>query len=309
MLKENTKPSQRRERAKMNEMIIGSHLSLGGPDYFVGTVREAVKNNETAFMFYTGAPQNTVRLPLNRLKIEEGRELLKTSGIKEDNLVVHAPYIINLGNTINPDIGNLAVSFLSKELERTAAFGVKNLVLHPGSGLSAPREEAIATIAKRLDIVLSNDNSDVRICLETMAGKGSEIGNSFEEIAAIIALCENKDRLRVCLDTCHINDAGMDDKDIDSILKHFDSVIGLDKLAVIHLNDSKNVMGSHKDRHENIGYGNIGFETLHKWASDPRLENIPKILETPFFEEKSPYAKEIAMLRSGVYEEGWRDLI
>ena len=156
-------------------------------------------------------------------------------------------------------------------------------------------------------VVLSNDKSDVKIALETMAGKGTEIGITFEQIRAIIDACHYPERLGVCLDTCHISDAGYDIHDVDGILKEFDRVIGLDKLLVVHINDSKNPRGAHKDRHENIGYGYIGFDTIKKWVWHPLLNGIPKILETPYFNEKPPYKQEIKMLKDGQYVEGWRE--
>lgn len=290
-----------------SEILLGSHLSLSSPDYFLGTAEKAVLFGETCFMFYTGAPQNTKRSPLEGLKIKEGREFLTKHGIKEKNIVVHAPYVINLANTVNPEMREFAERFLSEEMKRTAAFGSSLLVLHPGSDVGLLGEGSLKAVSEALNEVLAHDESGVSICLETMAGKGHEVGRSFEELAVILSDVDKKDRIGFCLDTCHINDEGMDVSDPKTILSEFNRLIGLDRLKVIHLNDSKNARGSHKDRHENIGYGTIGFETLEKWAKEPSLVNVPKILETPMDGDKYPYPKEIEMLRSGVYSPAWRE--
>lgn len=288
-------------------MYIGSHLNMSGPEYYLGTVKKAFEYGETAFMFYTGAPQNTKRLPTSSLKIEEARALLKEQQFNEEMIVVHAPYIINLGNIIKPEVGELAVSFLKQEIIRTADFHVRKLVLHPGSSVGAEKEIVLKTIAQRLDEVLIDDHHDVLILLETMAGKGSEVGSSFSELTELINLSHFPERLGVCLDTCHIHDAGYREDDVEGVLKEFDETIGLSKLKAIHLNDSKNPRASHKDRHENVGYGDIGFLTLHKWALKGEELGIPIILETPYFQEKAPYKKEIEMLRKGEIEDSWRD--
>jgi len=287
---------------------IGSHLSMSSPDFYLGTCKNALADGETTFMFYTGAPQNTLRAPTSTLKIAEGRLFLKAHGFEESKIVVHAPYIINLGNRGNPVTYNIAKSFLLQELSRVQDFGLQLLVLHPGSSVGASANYGIASIVEGLNEVLAKDKTEVTICLETMAGKGSEIGRTFEELAAIIQGVDKKERFGVCLDTCHINDYGMDVADIDGVLKHFDETVGLNRLKVIHLNDSKNPKGSHKDRHENLGYGTIGFDPLERWVKEPRLAGVPKILETPIFEDgETPYAKEIAMLVSGKFEPGWRE--
>lgn len=289
------------------KLYIGSHVSMNSPEFYLGSVKEALSYDENTFMFYTGAPQNSYRKPLSELKIQEGRELIKQSGIDESKLIVHAPYIINGANKSREDLFDLSVKLISSEVARTAGFGAKTIVLHPGAHVGQGFEAGIASLAECLDVVLSNDKSDVKIALETMAGKGTEIGITFEQIRSIIDQCHYPERLGVCLDTCHISDAGYDIHDVDGILKEFDRVIGLDKLLVVHINDSKNPRGAHKDRHENIGYGYIGFDTIKKWVWHPLLNGIPKILETPYFNEKPPYKQEIKMLRDGQYIEGWRD--
>ena len=289
------------------DLLIGSHVGMNAPDFYLGSVKEALSYEATTFMFYTGAPQNSYRKPLNELKIEEGRALLKEHGFDESKIVVHAPYIINAANPNRPDLLELSIKTIINELQRTAAFGAKILVLHPGNHLGAGSQAAIEVLAKSLDEVLSQDGTDVKIALETMAGKGSEIGVSFKEIRAIIDKCQYPDRLGVCLDTCHVHDAGYDVSDTDGLLKEFDKVIGLKRLLVVHLNDSKNIRGAHKDRHENLGYGEIGFEALCRLANHPLLRDIPKILETPYINEKAPYSDEIRMLKGESFIDGWKE--
>ena len=289
------------------DLLIGSHVGMNGPDYYLGSVQEAISYNASTFMFYTGAPQNSYRKPLNELKIEEGRALLTKHGFDERKIIVHAPYIINPANPSRPDLLDLSKKLIISELQRTAAFGAKTLVLHPGNHLGAGPEVAIEVLAKTLDEILAIDGTDVKIAIETMAGKGSEIGITFEEVREIIDNTIHKDRLGVCLDTCHVSDAGYDVSDADGLLNEFDRIVGLDRLLVVHLNDSKNVRGAHKDRHENIGYGEIGFEALCRIANHPRLKDIPKILETPYINEKAPYFDEIKMLRDESFVKNWKD--
>lgn len=289
------------------EILLGSHLSLKADDFYLGTARQAIALGETAFMFYTGAPQNTRRLPLEKMKIPEGRAFLKEHGIDETKLVIHAPYVINLANAANGENYAFAKSFLKEEIRRCRAFGVSLLVLHPGSAIDGDVEKGIASLGAALDEVLSDEAEPFFVCLETMAGKGHEIGRSFEELHQILQKCAHPEHLGVCLDTCHLNDAGMDVNDVAGLLKHFDETIGLPFLKVIHLNDSKNPRGSRKDRHENIGYGTIGFPTLEAWVKEEKLQRIPKILETPAFNEKETWGREVAMLRKNTYDPSWRD--
>ena len=289
------------------ELFIGSHVGMNAPEFYLGSVKEAISYNANTFMFYTGAPQNSFRKPLETLRIEEGRKLLKEHGFDESKLIVHAPYIINAANYQRIDLYEMSINTIISEVRRTAAFGAKTLVLHPGSHVGMGAENGIAALCKALDLVFACDGTDVKIALETMAGKGHEIGVNFKEIKMIIDGCQHKDRLGVCLDTCHISDAGYDVSDFDGVLEEFDKIIGLGRLLVVHVNDSKNPLGAHKDRHENIGYGYLGFDTLYKVVNHPKLNGIPKILETPYFNEKAPYKEEIEMLRSGVYKDNWRD--
>ena len=286
----------------MEEIKIGSHVGMAGKEMFLASVKEAESYGANVLMLYTGAPQNTRRKEIKDLNIEAGWAYAKQAGIRE--IVVHAPYIINLANTVKPETFELAVQFLEKEIRRTAAMRSHILVLHPGSALDAGAEAGIAQTVRGLNMVLDENEDEVFIALETMAGKGSEIGRTFEEIKAIYDGVNKKEPLRVCFDTCHVNDAGYDlVHDYDGVFKHFDQVIGLDQIAVFHINDSLNPLGAHKDRHANIGQGTIGFETLHRLVHDPRFMEIPKILETPWLcaegETKKtipPYKEEIQQL-------------
>ena len=284
-------------------MKIGSHVGMSGKEMMLGSVKEALSYGANTFMLYTGAPQNTRRKDVSELRVEEAWELMRANDITE--FVVHAPYIINLANTVKPETFELAVEFLSKEIVRTAAMKSRILVLHPGSHVDAGVDAGIAQIVKGLNMVLDADDNDVYIALETMAGKGSEVGRTFEELKRIYDGVERKDRLRICFDTCHVSDAGYPlVTDYEGVLKQFDDILGLDQIAVIHVNDSLNPCGAHKDRHANIGQGTIGFDTLHKIVHDERFAAVPKILETPWLcaegsKEKTipPYKEEIALLR------------
>ncbi len=287
--------------------LLGSHVGMSGKEMMLGSVKEAVSYGANTFMLYTGAPQNTRRRKIEELNIEAAKAYMEQNGIK--TFVVHAPYIINLANTVKPETFEIAVEFLGVELERTAAMGAEVLVLHPGAHVGAGEEAGISQIIKGLDMVMTPD-MPVNIALETMAGKGSEIGKTFEELKAIYDGVRYPDKLRVCFDTCHVNDAGYDIvNDYEGVMNHFDEVIGLDQIAVFHINDSKNPLGAHKDRHENLGKGTIGFETLRKVVSDERFQNIPKILETPWIKDEQdpkksypPYKEEIAQLQRGNME-------
>ncbi|MBO3064125.1 deoxyribonuclease IV [Staphylococcus shinii] len=286
-------------------MLLGSHVSMNGKKMLEGSAEEAQKFGESTFMIYTGAPQNTRRKPIEELNIEKGHEVMKAHGLS--NIVVHAPYIINIANTIKPHVFELGVEFLQSEIERTQALGAKDIVLHPGAHVGEGTDAGIKKIIEGLNEVLTNDN-DVRIALETMAGKGSEIGRNFEEIARIIDGVDHNERLSVCFDTCHTHDAGYNVKeDFDGVLNEFDKIIGVDRIKVVHVNDSKNDIGAHKDRHENIGFGYIGFDALNYIVHHDTFKEIPKILETPYVGEdkknkKPPYKLEIEMLKQQQFD-------
>lgn len=286
-------------------MLIGSHVSMSGKKMLEGSAEEAHRFGESTFMIYTGAPQNTRRKSINDLNIEKGHKVMEQYGLS--NIVVHAPYIINIGNTTKPEVYELGVNFLQNEIERTQAIGAKDIVLHPGAHVGAGADKGINQIIKGLNEVLTHDH-DVRIALETMAGKGTEIGRSFEELARIIDGVTHNDRLSICFDTCHTHDAGYNIKnDFDGVLNEFDKIIGIDRIKVVHVNDSKNEQGAHKDRHENIGFGYIGFDALNNVLHHEAFKDIPKILETPYVGEdkknkKPPYRFEIEMLKSQIFD-------
>ena len=281
---------------------IGSHVSMSGKNMFLNSVREAAGYEANTFMLYTGAPQNTRRKPVEELNIDAGWEAMHQYGMEE--FVVHAPYIINLANTVKPETFQLAVDFLTLEVQRTAAMKSQILILHPGAHVGAGVEAGTAQIIKGLNEVLA-ESDGCYIALETMAGKGSEIGRTFEELAAIYDGVCHPERLRDCFDTCHTHDAGYDIiNDFDGVIEQFDRILGKDQIAVFHINDSKNPCGAHKDRHANIGQGEIGFDALHAIVHHPDFENIPKILETPYLVDPEnpkktypPYKEEIALLR------------
>lgn len=285
-------------------MIIGSHVSFGEKQ-LLGSLEEAISYNANALMFYTGAPQNTIRKPISDKLLDDAINYAKENNFDFNNIVCHAPYIINLANKSQADKWDFSINFLINEIKRCEKLGVNKIVLHPGSSVGITQEEGLDNIIEALKIILEND-TNVNILLETMAGKGNECGRTIDQIAYIINNV-NSNLLKVCVDTCHINDAGYNVNEFDQYLDEFDKKIGIDKIYCIHLNDSKNILGSHKDRHENIGFGEIGFEALYKVLTNKKLENIPKILETPYLSvtdkiKKAPYKEEIAMLRKGTFD-------
>ncbi len=291
---------------------IGSHVSMSGKKMLLGSSEEALAYGANTFMIYTGAPQNTRRKPIDELNIMAGREHMEQHGMSD--IVVHAPYIINIGNAIKPATFELGVNFLRNEIDRTAAIGASQIVLHPGAHVGEGSEVGIKKIIEGLNEVLEKD-STVQIALETMAGKGSEVGRTFDELAKIIDGVTHNENLSICMDTCHIHDAGYDVvNDFDGVLNEFDKIIGVDRIKVVHVNDSKNERGAHKDRHENIGFGYIGFKALHYIVHHPQLNTLPKILETPYVgtdkkDKKAPYKLEIDMIRNGSFVEDLKEKI
>jgi len=291
---------------------LGSHVSMSGKKMLLGSSEEAASYGANTFMIYTGAPQNTRRKPIEDLNIENGRKHMEEHDMSD--IVVHAPYIINIANTIKPATFQLGVDFLQNEIKRTSAIGAKQIVLHPGAHVGAGADKGIEKIIEGLNESLLKEQ-DVQIALETMAGKGTEIGRSFDEIAKIIDGVTHNEHLSVCLDTCHIHDAGYDVKDdFDKVLTEFDKIIGLDRIKVVHVNDSKNEQSAHKDRHENVGFGYIGFDALHRVVFHDVFKDLPKILETPFVGEdkknkKPPYAFEIDMLKKGKFDKDLKNKI
>ena len=295
------------------DLIIGSHVGFSANKQLLGSVEEALSYGSNTFMFYTGAPQNTKRNSIKDEYTMEAYNLMKEKNIDLSKVVIHAPYIVNLGNLENFDF---SVSFLRGELERASLLGIRNVVLHPGASVSYDRRDSIESIIKGLNLILDND-LDVTICLETMAGKGTEIGINLNELKTIIDGVKFKNKIGICLDTCHLNDSGIDLTKFDDYIKDFDKEIGLNYIKVIHINDSKNAIGSHKDRHENIGLGTIGFDTLIKIIYDERFKDIPKILETPYVTENDeskekiypPYKYEISMIRNKQFDNNLLDNI
>ncbi|MBU8574657.1 deoxyribonuclease IV [Bacillus pumilus] len=293
-------------------LMIGSHVSMSGKHMLLAASQEAASYGSNTFMIYTGAPQNTRRKKIEDLNIEAGQAHMKEHGMTD--IVVHAPYIINIGNTVNPATFELGVDFLRSEIERTEALGARQIVLHPGAHVGAGPEAGIQKIIEGLNEVIVKGQK-VQIALETMAGKGSECGRSFEELAQIIDGVTHNEALSVCFDTCHTHDAGYPIvTDFDGVLEEFDRIVGIDRIKVLHINDSKNVQGARKDRHENIGFGEIGFDALNNIVHHPQLQDVPKILETPYVGEdkknkKPPYKFEIAMLKEKQFDEGLLDKI
>ena len=286
------------------ELIIGSHVSYKSSKGLLGCVEESISYNANSFMFYTGAPQNTKRSPINDELTTKAYQLMKEHNISKDNVIIHAPYIINLANNESLDKYNFSINFLKEEIKRAIALGINKIVLHPGSFVKLSREVGINNIINGLNKVLE-DNNQVVICLETMAGKGSEIGTTFEEIKYIIDNVEKSNLLGVCFDTCHLNDSGYDMSNFDNLLDEFDKLIGITKIKCIHINDSYNGIGTRKDRHSNIGYGTVGFNNLINIIYNPRLASIMKILETPYITKDDtskerlypPYKEEIKMIK------------
>ena len=289
-------------------MLIGSHVSMSGKDMLLGSAKEAYSYGANVMMVYTGAPQNTRRKPIEELNAEIGKKFMAENGIKE--VVVHAPYIINLANTTKEGYIDFAIDFLKEELRRAEAVGATQVVLHPGSHVGAGVDVGLNQIIYGLNQVITKDQN-VQIALETMAGKGTELARTFEELARIIDGVTYNEHLSVTFDTCHVHDAGYDIKnDLSGVLTQFDKTVGLDRIKVLHINDSKNPVGAHKDRHENFGFGEIGFDALMNVIQVPEFKNLPKILETPWIKvadkvQIAPYKKEIEMIRSGKFDSHW----
>lgn len=286
-------------------MIIGSHVSFSGKQ-LLSSALEAISYNANAFMFYTGAPQNTVRSKINDEYTKEAIKLMNEHNIDINNVICHAPYIINLANNKDESKYEFSKNFLKGEITRCEELGVKYIVLHPGSSVGIDRLIALDNIIDALKQVLEGDEN-VTILLETMAGKGTELGINIDEIKYIIKSV-NSNKLGVCLDTCHLNDSGVDINNFEVYLNIFDKEIGLDKIGCVHINDSKNPLGARKDRHENIGFGTIGFDPIYKVCTSARLKDVPKILETPYINGKAPYKEEIEELRSNKFNPNLKEL-
>lgn len=297
------------------ELIIGSHVSFNKDSQIYGSVKEAINYGANTFMFYTGAPQNTNRCDIDMEKVKLADNLMKKENIDKSKVIAHAPYIINLANNSKPESYDFSINFLKQELDRCEKLGIKNMVLHPGSHVGLGREKALDNIVNALKIIFDKERY-TSILIETMAGKGTELGKDINDIKYIIDNVNSKN-LGVCLDTCHLNDSGVNIDEFDKYLDEFDKLIGIDKIGCIHINDSLNVLGSHKDRHANIGFGKIGFDSLMNVIYNKKLENIPKILETPYITKDdlskerlyAPYKEEIKMIRDKKFNENLIDEI
>ncbi|HAN09560.1 MAG TPA: deoxyribonuclease IV [Clostridiales bacterium] len=285
-------------------MKIGSHVSMSGG--LIGAAKEAYSYGANTFMIYTGAPQNTIRKPISDLKIDEGLIFMKEHDISD--IVVHAPYIINLAS-FKPQIFDLAVTFLAKEIERAKAVKSNYLVLHPGSYTEMDSAYGISRIVEGLNEVLTRDLG-IYICLETMSGKGSEIGRTFEELANIIEKVKYNENIGICFDTCHTHDSGYDIiNDFDGVINNFDKIIGVDRIKTFHINGSLNPRGSSKDRHANIGAGvnnpkgkdYLGKDAILRITHHSVVGEKTLILETPWIDDKTNlYKQEIEVIRNGI---------
>lgn len=286
----------------MKDLIIGANVGFIRDKQLVGSVLETLSYNANTFMFYTGGNQTTIRSAINPELTLEAHRLMKENNIDKNNVVIHAPFIINLANDADERKWEFYVDFLSKELSRCEELGFNKLILHPGSCVTVERSHSLEMISKGLDMALK-EHKDMYILLEYMSGKGSECGKSLDELKTIIDGCSCKEQLGICLDTCHINDSGVDLNNFDEFLNELDEKIGLEKVMCVHINDSMNVVGAHKDRHDNIGYGKIGFDTLLSIIYHDKLKGIPMLLETPYInrgskDSKSPYKEEIENIRN-----------
>ena len=277
-------------------MIIGSHVNFGS-EQLLGSAKQAVSFGANTFMFYTGAPQNTIRKDIKDDLTDEAVKYMKENNIDINNVICHAPYIINLANKEKEDSWNFSISFLKNEINRIKKMGINYIVVHPGNALKIDRMEALNNIAEAINNIITTETMPM-ILLETMAGKGTECGINIYEINEILNKVNLKEKVGVCLDTCHLNDSGIDISKFNEYLDEFDEKIGIEKIKCVHVNDSKNEIGTHKDRHANLGYGTIGFENLINVIYNTRLKNVPKILETPWIGEYPPYKIEIDMIKS-----------
>ena len=280
-------------------MIIGSHVNFGKKQ-LLGSVEQALSYGANTFMFYTGAPQNTFRSKLDPELTKQALSLMQENNISLDHIICHAPYIINLANKDNLSSWQFSINFLKNEIKRVQEIGCKYIVVHPGNYLKTSLDIALNNIIEALNEVLDSDDN-VMVLIETMAGKGTECGRCLEEIKTIVKGIKKQELIGVCLDTCHLNDSGIDLNNFDQYLDDFDQNIGIEKIKCLHLNDSKNSLGSHKDRHANLGYGTIGFNTLLNIYLNPKLKDVPKILETPYVGEYAPYKIEIDMLKNKIF--------
>ncbi len=290
-----------------SELLIGSHIGFCAPDYFLDSVRKAISFGANALMIYSGSPQHSFRVPLERTKKQEGLELMKEARLPQKGLVVHGTYLVNLAKIGDPEKLAFSREYALEEIRRAAYLGASSIVFHPGSHKGGDEREGFETFVESVRYLLDRMPKEINLCIETMAGRKNELGADFSFFDELFARFRDEPRLGVCVDTCHLNDSGFDLSDPDAAVRQLLDAFGKDRIKVVHLNDSANPLASHKDRHANLGYGTIGFDALRAFACNPAWEGIPIILETPFVDGIPPYKKEISMLRSGVYEENWRE--
>jgi|UniRef100_UPI003FEEB98B deoxyribonuclease-4 len=272
-------------------MIIGAHLSASKG--YVHMLDEAVSIGANTFQFFTRNPRGGKAKELDLNDAALFNEKSKAQGVNV--ILAHAPYTLNCCSA-KPEVRQFAIETFADDLKRMEATPGMLYNFHPGSHVGQGEEEGIRFIAEALNTVLHGDMTTT-VLLETMAGKGTEIGKGFEELQSIIERVELSDKIGVCLDTCHVFDAGYDIvNDLDGVLEHFDKIIGISRLRALHLNDSKNPFASHKDRHEKIGLGSIGEKAFENIVNNKYLRELPMFLETP--NELSGYKAEIALLRS-----------
>ena len=269
---------------------IGCHLSVSGGFYNMGV--EALSINANTFQFFTRNPRGGKAKDIDKEDVQKLLELMKENNFSK--ILAHAPYTLN-GCSKDEKTREFAINTMADDFKRMEYLPNNVYNFHPGSHVKQGVETGIDYIVEMLNIVLKEEQTTT-VLLETMAGKGTEIGRSFEEIAEIISKVKLNNHLGVCLDTCHVYDAGYDIvNNLDNVLEEFDKVIGLDRLKAIHLNDSKNPFNSHKDRHEKIGEGSIGIEAMKRIINHPKLRHLPFFLETP--NELDGYKHEIEILR------------
>ena len=279
----------------MNMLNIGCHLSCSNGYLAMG--RQAVEIGANTFQFFTRNPRGGSVKPFDKEDADALNGFMKENGFAP--ILAHAPYTLNAA-AADARVRDFAYRAMREDLERLSHVPSAMLNFHPGSHVKQGADMGVKLIAQMLDEVYTSE-LPTTVLLETMAGKGSEVGRNFEELCAIMDASKTGGRLGVCLDTCHVFDGGYDIVDhLEDVLAEFDRIIGLDRLKAIHLNDSKNPMGSHKDRHEKIGQGSIGLAAMVRIINHPALRNLPFYLETP--NELDGYAEEIALLR-GAYAE------
>lgn len=277
------------------ELLLGAHIPFKAPDYFLGSVKEALRLDCSAFMIFLGPPSNTKRGNPSTMHFDEGRRIWDNKGFSMKNVAVHFPYVINPASPVE-ETANFSVRFIDEELGRMEKAGLSLMCLHPGSAKDGDRTAQAIKLVERLRPVFLKHPS-ITCTFETMAGKGKELNVGLYEAKAFIKAM-NLPNFKITLDTCHMWDSGEDFTDVEGLLSKIDSLLGFDKIGLVHLNDSKFPRGSRKDRHEKIGKGFIGMRDLLEFANSKQLKPIPKILETPEDGDADSHMKEISEIRS-----------